>query len=64
MGLECYGVYRYVEMTGGAAVAIYIRNICLTNVTCARSRASGAIRPTLKTLHCTTPFSSAWGEIG
>ena len=34
--------------------------VCQTNITCERSRASGTTRPTLKTVHFTTPFSSAW----
>ena len=32
---------------------------CPTYMTCERSRASGTIRPNLKTVHFTTPFSSS-----
>ena len=46
-------------MSCGSSVVFQVY-ICLTNMTCERSRASGTIRPTLETVPFTTPFSSAW----
>ena len=53
---DCLSVLReeLVHVTAGGYV------ICLTNRTRERSRASETIRPTLETVHFTTPFRSAW----